>query len=100
MSNDLHQATGSMPAQPEEEKIEAPEEAPETGLLEPSNDIPDENELDNGSSDLGEGAEASPEAAGATESNDTPSDGIDSQESVEGEFDPNGGEPVVEPINE
>lgn len=97
MSNDLHQATGSMPAQPEEEKIDAPVEEKEDEINEPSEDVPNGDALaENEGSELA--PEDSPEGTeGASEGDNAQTD---TNTAPEGESDPNGPEPVVEPINE
>lgn len=80
----LHNAVGSMPATPEEEKIETPvEETNDEQMNELSDDVPSTEEETNGPAanedELSEPADNAPE---------------------ETEADPDGEEPVTEPINE
>ncbi len=90
-----HQATGSMPAKPEEEnRDEVPAVEPE--INEPSDDVPTPPaEVDDAlAEDMGAPAEG--------EGNDNPVPGTSATPPApaEGEQDPNGPDPVVEPVNE
>lgn len=100
----LHNAVGSMPAQPEkdpntEEIINPVEEVEETETNQLNGDVPENTT---------EGSELAPEETNAPEAqNDTnqevaaPSDNSVAPEApTEEEMDPEGDEPVVEPINE
>lgn len=91
-----HTATGSMPAKPEEEKKdEVPAVEPE--INEPSDDVPTPPaEVDDALAE-----EPGAPAEGAEGEGNPVSSGTDTPTiPAEGEQDPNGPDPVTEPVNE
>lgn len=96
----LHNAVGSMPAQPVEEKedgITTPVEEKENEIVEPVDDVPSEDDQETGVDTLEDAPEAPEVPENSSEGEDAPTEPTPAPEA---EADPNGEEPVVEPINE